>query len=517
MFQQKTHFSLFFTIPQAIQLCDKGGPLLIEALNLLDDTFGIARIFSGKLSESTTPFFVNNQKKEGVWKLFICQRWNPLPLSNVFAGQIFLFDCQFVKSGLFIFIYFYYCLKITIYFTGTISINPSISLPIKTDKNLPHLFGKWVEPSHPIELSLFIKLVRKLTQSSPMVSWMPNYLGRSSSSIWGTSEAVVLRWIEIFQKIATIPIQVSSLTLIRNYETIDGYSFPCYGKSPNKHNKLEMEASPLPERAILMLENEEEKEKEMGERKQELDEWKNKLEVLGVMINSDRNAVWKHRNGNLLICEVEQKKGEIQEVRNSIIGGFVNACDYGPLTNEPLRGLCFRVTDLALHSDAIHRGPGQFVSLSQRVMHGCLLRADPDLIEPVLEIEIGCFSIAVDLVVRVFEKRKGRMIKKREQRGDDEPSRRRVGQFLVSGWVRAIHLIGIGPELDAIDGVIHSEFTDFHWESVKKRERGLIEFKEMIQAIRVEKGLRPELPNPDHFAIESEQKNIVNLKPAKSK
>ena len=53
-----------------------------------------------------------------------------------------------------------------------------------------------------------------------------------------------------------------------------------------------------------------------------------------------------------------------------------------------MRGIRFNIYDVALHTDAIHRGGGQIIPTARRVLYACQLTAEPRLCEPVYCCEI---------------------------------------------------------------------------------------------------------------------------------
>lgn len=61
-----------------------------------------------------------------------------------------------------------------------------------------------------------------------------------------------------------------------------------------------------------------------------------------------------------------------------------------------MRAIRFNIYDVALHTDAIHRGGGQIIPTARRCLYACVCTAAPRLMEPVYLCEIQ---------VRIFEKR----------------------------------------------------------------------------------------------------------------
>lgn len=62
-----------------------------------------------------------------------------------------------------------------------------------------------------------------------------------------------------------------------------------------------------------------------------------------------------------------------------------------------MRGIRFNIYDVALHTDAIHRGGGQIIPTARRVLYACQLTAAPRLCEPVYLCEIQVNTSVVEL------------------------------------------------------------------------------------------------------------------------
>ena len=62
------------------------------------------------------------------------------------------------------------------------------------------------------------------------------------------------------------------------------------------------------------------------------------------------------------------------------------------MCEENMRGVRFNVHDVTLHADAIHRGGGQIIPTTRRVLYACVLTASPRLMEPIylVEIQVTC-------------------------------------------------------------------------------------------------------------------------------
>ena len=60
------------------------------------------------------------------------------------------------------------------------------------------------------------------------------------------------------------------------------------------------------------------------------------------------------------------------------------------MCDEELRNIHYEILDVTLHADAIHRGGGQIIPTTRRVMLGSQLQAEPRLMEPIFLVEIQC-------------------------------------------------------------------------------------------------------------------------------
>ena len=71
---------------------------------------------------------------------------------------------------------------------------------------------------------------------------------------------------------------------------------------------------------------------------------------------------------------VDESKGiqYLNEVKDHIFEGLKLATKEGPMIGEVVRGGRFNLTDLILHSDAIHRGANQMVRPVEQLVRGLI-------------------------------------------------------------------------------------------------------------------------------------------------
>ena len=63
--------------------------------------------------------------------------------------------------------------------------------------------------------------------------------------------------------------------------------------------------------------------------------------------------------------------------------------------------------DATLHTDTIHRGGGQIIPTTRRVLFASVLTASPRLLEPVYMVDVQCPESAIGGVHSVLSQRRG--------------------------------------------------------------------------------------------------------------
>ena len=87
-------------------------------------------------------------------------------------------------------------------------------------------------------------------------------------------------------------------------------------------------------------------------------------------------------------CAGEQDKVTLAAARDSIVQGFQWGVKEGPLADEPLRNVKFKLTEAAIAAEPLHRGGGQIIPTARRVLYSSFLLATPRLMEPVYFLEV---------------------------------------------------------------------------------------------------------------------------------
>lgn len=187
-------------------------------------------------------------------------------------------------------------------------------------------------------------------------------------------------------------------------------------KSPNKHNRLYCSGEPLGDELVQDMDD---GKVEVGAR------YDTKLRARYLADNhdwdvTDARKIWGYGpDGSGPNIFVDQTKGVsyLGEIKESVLGGFQWATKDGVLCEENMRGVRINLLDVTLHADAIHRGMGQILPTTRRVVYACQLTASPGLLEPVFLVDIQCPQDAMGGCYGVLTQRRGHVFAEEQRVG----------------------------------------------------------------------------------------------------
>jgi U5 small nuclear ribonucleoprotein component len=135
----------------------------------------------------------------------------------------------------------------------------------------------------------------------------------------------------------------------------------------------------------------------------------------------------------------EVDKRALGGARDAIVQGFQWATREGPLCDEPVRGVKFRLTGASLAAEALQRNGGQVIPTARRAVYASLLLAAPRLMEPIAAVEVLCPSDALAAVGTVLSRRRGHVV--------SEAPRAGTPLFCVRGFLPVIDSFGAETDL----------------------------------------------------------------------
>ncbi|OWR48409.1 translation elongation factor 2 isoform 1 [Danaus plexippus plexippus] len=297
-----------------------------------------------------------------------------------------------------------------------------------------------VEPKNPADLPKLVEGLKRLAKSDPMVQCINEESGEYI--VAGAGELhleICLKDLE--EDHACIPIKKSD-PVVSYRETVNEESNQmCLSKSPNKHNRLFMKATPMPEGLPEDID-----EGKVNPR----DDFKTRARYLGEKYEYDvteARKIWcfgPDSTGPNILVDCTKGVQYLNEIKDSVVAGFQWAAREGVMAEENLRGVRFNIYDVTLHTDAIHRGGGQIIPTTRRCLYACLLTASPRLMEPVYLCEIQCPEVAVGGIYGVLNRRRGHVFEESQVAG--------TPMFVVKAYLPVNESFGFTADLRSNTG-----------------------------------------------------------------
>jgi U5 small nuclear ribonucleoprotein component len=268
-----------------------------------------------------------------------------------------------------------------------------------------------VEPLNPSELPKMVEGLRRINKSYPLVSTKVEESGEHV--ILGTGELyldVVMH--DLRQLYGNIEVKVADPVVTLCETVIETSSIKCYAESANKQNRLSMICQPLEKKLAQDIEH----------NRLTVDQWSRwdrttKNAFFKEHYNWDAlavNSLWAFGpEPNVLLNETfshEVDTEKLNSIKDSIIQGFNWGTREGPLCDEPIRNVKFKLIDATIADKPIHRGSGQIIPTARRVVYQSFLTATPRLMEPVYEVEIIAPLDTLSAITKVLERRRGNII-----------------------------------------------------------------------------------------------------------
>ena len=289
---------------------------------------------------------------------------------------------------------------------------------------------------------------------------------------------------------AQVPIKIGN-PVVQFRETVQAESdIVCLSKSPNKHNRIFMKASPLPEELSVDIESGKINAK---------DDYKLRARILADEHGwdvTDARKIWcfgPETTGANLLVDTTKGVQYLNEIKDSCVAAFQWATKEGCLAEEHMRSIRFNILDVVLHADAIHRGGGQLIPTCRRVVYASVLTAKPGIQEPVYLVEIQCPESAVGGIYGVLNRRRGMVIGEEQRPG--------TPLFNVRAYLPIMESFGFTGDLRAATGgQAFPQCVFDHWQIMNGSplEKGS-KLETMIQDVRKRKGLKVEIPGLDNY------------------
>eukprot|EP00871_Galdieria_phlegrea_P001926 jgi/Galph1/2734/GphlegSOOS_G1428.1 len=269
-----------------------------------------------------------------------------------------------------------------------------------------------IEPLRPSELPKMVDGLRKCNKSYPALQTRVEESGEHV--ILGTGElyldCVLYDLRTIF---AEIEVKVSDPSVPFCETVSNTSSIKCFAESSNKRNKITMVAEPLESGLAEEIEN---FAFSLDSNRQNVERIVREKYDWDILAAKGLWTFGPHSlNGpNCFIDDTipggDTDKTLLQQVRDSVIQGFQWAVREGPLCDEPVRAVKFRLLDAQIANDMVARNPAQLIPATRRVCYSSMLTASPRLMEPVYAVEVICPADCVAAVYTLLARRRGHII-----------------------------------------------------------------------------------------------------------
>ncbi|KAJ3874831.1 P-loop containing nucleoside triphosphate hydrolase protein [Lentinula edodes] len=391
-----------------MQMCDPAGPVMVQVSKLYHTTdaqsfraFG--RVLSGTLrkgmeikvlGEGFSPEDEEDMVKSTVEDLWISEARYFIPTDEIPAGNLVLIggvDASISKTA---------TLAAADYADDLYTFRP---IKHMTESVLKIA----IEPIAPSELPKMLSGLRSINRSYPLVSTKVEESGEHV--VIGTGELYLDCVMHDLRKLfSEIEIKVSDPVTKFCETVLETSALKCYADTPNKKNKITMIAEPMEKGLAEDIErgrvNMRMTAKERGKFFQEKYQW-------DLLASRSIWAFGPDENGpNVLLDDTlpsQIDKKLLGTVKEHVKQGFQWGAREGPLCDEPLRNVKFRLLDASLAQEPIFRGGGQIVPTARRVCYSSFLMATPRLMEPIYYVEVQTPADCVSAVYTVLARRRG--------------------------------------------------------------------------------------------------------------
>jgi elongation factor 2 len=350
------------------------------------------------------------------------------------------------------------------------SVSPvvKVAVKVKDGKDLPKL----------------VDGLKKLSKSDPLVVCTTEESGEHV--IAGCGELhVEICLKDLREEYAQCEFSVSDPVVSYRETVSDTSTQTCLAKSPNKHNRIYLQAEPLPEELNVAIE-----EGKAGPKA----EAKERARLLREKFDWDENSARKiwcwgpETEGANLVVDATQGIQYLNEIKEHVNAGFQWCTKDGPLCEENMRGIRFNLTDVTLHTDSIHRGAGQIMPPTRRCCFAAELTAKPTLQEPVFLVEITCPQDAMSGVYQCMNLRRGCVFEENPREG--------TPLIQVKAHLPVAESFGFVSALrQQTSGQAFPQCVFDHWDNMQGNAMEVgSKMEELILAVRKRKNIKVAMP-----------------------
>jgi elongation factor 2 len=467
----------------AIRNCDPNGPLMLYVSKLIPAQdkgrfYAFGRVFAGKVSTGQKvrimgPNYVPGSKKDlyvkSVQRTVLCMGRRQEAVEDVPCGNTVAMVGldQFITKN-----------------ATLTSEKAEDAHPIKAMKfSVSPVVRVAVEPKVASDLPKLVEGLKRLSKSDPMVQCTIEETGEHI--IAGAGELHLEICLKDLQEdfMGGAEIRISD-PVVSFRETVSTNSdHTVMSKSPNKHNRLYLQARPMDEELSKAID-----EGRVGPR----DDPKTRSKILSEEFGWDKDQAKKiwcfgpDTTGPNMFTDVAKGVQYLNEIKDSCVAAFQWATKEGVLCEENMRGVIIEIVDVVLHADAIHRGGGQIIPTARRATYAAVLTAQPRLCEPVYLVEIQAPEQALGGIYSVLNQKRGHVFEEAQRPG--------TPIFNLKAYLPVVESFGFTSTLRAAtSGQAFPQSVFDHWDTMTQDPLSAGNQANTIMLdTRKRKGLKPE-------------------------
>ena len=198
-------------------------------------------------------------------------------------------------------------------------------------------------------------------------------------------------------------------------------------------------------------------------------------------------------DGANFIYDATKGVNYLLEIKDSVVAGFQWASQQSVLCDEQMRGIIFKLMDVTLHADSIHRGMGQIMPTSRRAMFAAMLVSKPTLQEPLFLVDISVPQDSAGGCYEVLAQRRAIIVGEEQRPG--------TPMCQLKAHMPVNESFGFTPALrKATGGKAFPQMIFSHWQNMEgdALNPGTMSGK-VVNQTRIRKGMAPEVPGFDNF------------------
>lgn len=445
---------------QSLLNADPNGPLLGMITKIFIDPKSkrptlIGRVFSGTLKASDTIFLVGRQEKTRIKRLGVMEITDILDVPEVPAGNLFAIYGFICPAG-----------ETFIHADDVGDVIPFEEISYVAEP----VVSRTIKPKNPQDIAKLGEVVNKWIMADPTAAFRHD----EESKTYVLSGIDPLQIEILVTRIREqVGIEISDPIIVyREVPSKRGHTF--HTKSPNGHNRLMIYVEPLNEESkklfksgrVNMLQD----RKERGTLLRDEAGWDSK----------EARKIWGIQETNVLV-DASSGVQRLENIQEYIIQVWREFCNGSTLAKEPVMGSKFVITDATVHVDPAHTGFSEVFQMTLAGLHTTFLTSEPQLMEPILTIDIKVPNDFVGNMSKVLTQHRGMILDMIPQ---GENTR-------IRGKIPTAETIDLADEIRSNSSgkaFFGYEFSGFEPVPTNLKE-------EIIASIRERKELPPEIPD----------------------